>query len=108
MNRRKMKQQASEKQMLTEVMADIREKDRERIVFFRQIGEIADRYAWKGINKNGNQAKKKRPTGKIPAIPTTIIPSGNKSMVPFPSLWMDSVFKVSSTVLLNVKNIIRG
>jgi hypothetical protein len=98
MNRRKIKQQVSEKQKLTEVMADIREKDRERIVFFRQIGEIADRYAWKGIHQNGNHGKKKRPTGKIPAISTSIVPPGNKSMVPFPSLWMESVFKVSATV----------
>lgn len=103
MIRRKAKQQASEKQRLAEVKAEIREKDRERVIFFRHIGEIADRYAWKGIHQDGNHARKKRPAGKIPAQPTAIIPSGNKEMVPFPAIWMKSLFKVSITILSSIE-----
>ncbi len=106
MKRRKAKQQPSQKEMLTELMADIREKDKERVIFFRQIGEIADRYAWKGIhgNHNGNHTKKARPPAcKIPTKPSVnFLGIENKSMVPFPPLWMDAILKVSLKLLVNI------
>lgn len=99
MIRRKTKQQASEKQRLSEVKAEIREKDQERVIFFRHIGEIADRYAWKGIHHDGNLSRKKRPASKNPANPTAMIPLGNKSLVPFPPAWTESLLKVSVIIL---------
>lgn len=97
MKTRKAKQKPDQKQMLEEMVAEIREKDRERIIFFRQIGEIADRYAWKGIHgRNGKQSSKTRANGKTPANPIAILPLiENKSMVPFPNVWMTAVIRVS-------------
>lgn len=104
MKRRKAKQQPSQQEMLTELMADIREKDKERVIFFRQIGEIADRYAWKGIHghqKPGSHTKKSRPVvGTVPAKhPANFLGIENKSMVPFPALWMDAITKVTKVNL---------
>lgn len=97
MKTRKAKQKPDQKQLLNEMVAEIREKDRERIIFFRQIGEIADRYAWKGIHgRNGNQSSKARANGKTSANPIAILPvTENKSMVPFPNVWMAAVIRVS-------------
>lgn len=103
MKRRKAKQQLDQ-QMLSECVADIREKDKERIIFFRQIGEIADKYAWKGIHpRSESPIKKPRSAGrKNPYTSVYVLPTSNKSMVPFPSKWMDAVFEVSSIILYNI------
>lgn len=90
MQRRKALQRQDD---INKVVAEIRERDRERIVFFRQIGEIGDRYAWKGIH-NGEIRRKLQEQQK-PNVKRFIRPVVTRPvMVPFPDAWMNSVVRV--------------
>lgn len=106
MKSRKAKQKPDQQQILAEMTAEIREKDRERVIFFRQLGEIADRYAWKGIhNRNGNNSKKPKLNGKMSSnTAVTFVVNESKSMVPFPPVWMDAVCRVSSHPIIHGKH----
>ena len=98
MKRRKALQQ-QQNEDVNKVLAEIREKDRERILYFRQLGEIAERYAWKGIHQGEVRRKlreQNRPTGRRPPLPAVI----QHSLVPFPDVWMNAVFHVTPSIYI--------
>lgn len=99
MQRRKAlqeRQRQAESVKADRMLAEIRQRDKERIVFFRQMGEIADRYAWKGIHggevRRKLLAQQKPMTGKNRPIRPIVFQK--HSMVPFPDSWMRAVFRV--------------
>lgn len=78
---------------VNKVLAEIRERDRERILYFRQLAEISERYAWKGIHEGEVRRKlreQNKPTGRRPPLVTAI----QHTLVPFPDLWMNAIFRV--------------
>ena len=100
-NRRNARQQAAD------LVAEIREKDRERIIFFRQINELGNLYAWKGIShSNGRTSKRSNPAAGKNNSNSNDHHSHvfRHSMVPFPSVWMDAVFRVKDIYICTYNN----
>ena len=95
-----MKSRRNPRQQAADLVAEIREKDRERILFFRQMHELGNLYAWKGIrHSTGRQHKRTNPTaGKNLSRGGHHSYGSKHSMVPYPSIWMDSVFRVCTIV----------
>ena len=94
---RMLKSRRNPRQQAADLVAEIREKDRERIVFFRQMHELGNLYAWKSTRHSNG-----RPNKRANLTTGRNVLKGNghhsyvskHSMVPFPSIWMDSVFRV--------------
>lgn len=92
------KSRKNPRQEAADLVAEIREKDRERIIFFRQMNELGNLYAWKGIRHSNGRASKR----SNPSVAGKNYSKGNghhsyvskHSMLPFPSAWMDAVFRV--------------
>lgn len=69
------------------IIPDFRARDREREIFFREIGTLADRYGWK-------HKTKKNPHKVEPVRTASSLQRAKEVIMPFPPAWMDSVFKV--------------
>lgn len=97
MKSRKVKAKPDQLQMLNQFTAEIREKDKDRVLFFRQIGEIADRYSLKGIhNRDNKNAKKSQRTRNSSTSQGASVSSLDvRSVVPFPDIWVNAVRKVN-------------
>ena len=88
MRRRQLKEGFGPTQPYQSFVEDIREKDRERVAFLRQIGLIADQYVrqpilTKRFNRTGNRVQVFVSDESI-----------RNAVIPFPRHWMDSILQV--------------
>lgn len=110
MKSRKAKAKPGQLELLNRFTAEIREKDKERVIFFRQLGEIGDRYSWKGIhgrdNKYGNKSQRTKNNSVSHAGVSVLSQDVHRSVVPFPDVWMKAVQKVNyyQTLILSRKH----
>ena len=69
-------------------MPDFRQKDRERESFFRDLGTMADKYAWK-------RKLLKNPHKVDPPRTASSLQRAKEIIMPFPPAWVEAIFNVS-------------
>ena len=74
------------------VIADILQRDPERMLFFRQIGQMADQY----VRRNAAATSRRLPAhvDVDRRAPSAATHAQSPAMVPFPDPWMTSILSV--------------